>query len=82
MCVNLYCEKPDGYCSSNDEPAADGTSCGHKKVQTHPLRPTLLSPHSYIRFISPQIFLIGDFLRSSPINQDGVIYQITFQNGG
>ena len=35
MCVNLYCEKPDGYCSSNDEPAADGTSCGPKKVKTY-----------------------------------------------
>ena len=32
MCVNLHCEKPDGYCSSNDEPAADGTKCGNKKV--------------------------------------------------
>jgi len=31
MCVNLHCEKPDGYCSSNDEPAADGTACGDKK---------------------------------------------------
>ncbi|KAK2566912.1 A disintegrin and metalloproteinase with thrombospondin motifs 18 [Acropora cervicornis] len=27
MCMNLFCEKPDGYCSSNDEPAADGTEC-------------------------------------------------------
>ncbi|XP_022805551.1 A disintegrin and metalloproteinase with thrombospondin motifs 6-like [Stylophora pistillata] len=31
MCVNLHCEKPDGYCSSNDEPAADGTKCGNNK---------------------------------------------------
>lgn len=31
MCVNLHCEKPDGYCSSNDEPAADGTKCGDDK---------------------------------------------------
>ena len=33
MCVNLHCEKPDGYCSSNDEPAADGTECGNGKVR-------------------------------------------------
>ncbi|KAM7430783.1 disintegrin and metalloproteinaseith thrombospondin motifs protein [Porites harrisoni] len=28
MCVTLHCLKPDGYCESNDEPAADGTICG------------------------------------------------------
>ncbi|XP_067058083.1 A disintegrin and metalloproteinase with thrombospondin motifs 6-like [Acropora muricata] len=28
MCVRLYCLKLDGYCSTNNEPAADGTECG------------------------------------------------------
>ncbi|XP_068740001.1 A disintegrin and metalloproteinase with thrombospondin motifs 6-like [Montipora capricornis] len=31
MCVNLHCEKPDGYCTSNDEPAAEGTECDTNK---------------------------------------------------
>ena len=45
MCMNLFCEKPDGYCSSNDEPAADGTECLANKVQ----KKLLLSPPSVIR---------------------------------
>ncbi|XP_068740000.1 A disintegrin and metalloproteinase with thrombospondin motifs 6-like [Montipora capricornis] len=31
MCVRLFCLKQDGYCSSNDEPAADGTECDYNK---------------------------------------------------
>lgn len=42
MCVNLYCEIPDaGYCSSNDEPAADGTECDTGKVINHPVKASI-----------------------------------------
>lgn len=32
MCVNLYCEKFDGYCFLNDELVVDGIECGKGKV--------------------------------------------------
>ena len=33
MCTVLWCTKPDGSCSTNEEPAATGTSCGQGKVR-------------------------------------------------
>ena len=44
MCVTLHCLKPDGYCESNDEPAADGTICGFNDDMV----PILLSSTSII----------------------------------
>ena len=42
ICLQLWCVNPEtGMCTTHHEPGAEGSSCGHKKVQITFLKPVL-----------------------------------------